>query len=306
MSGAELPDERVETDVALVSRLLADQFPQWAALPIAPVPSAGTDNALYRLGDNLVVRLPRVGWAVEMVDKEYQWLPRLAPQLPLPVPVPLAQGVPNERYPWNWTVCQWLDGETATLERIAGSNQLATDLARFIAGLQALDASAGPAPGSHNGYRGAPIATRDADVRASIAALDGLIDTVTATAVWETALKAQTWDGPSVWFHGDLHPGNLLFVADRLSAVIDFGLLAVGDPALDVVAAWLLFSAEARSVFRAALEVDEATWLRARGRALSFAVGVLSYYGDTNPVLSSVAHHALAEVLADFQHDGAR
>ena len=304
MSGAELHDERVETDVALVSRLLATQFPQWATLPIAPVRSAGTDNALYRLGHDLVVRLPRVGWAVEMVDKEYQWLPRLAPQLPLPVPVPLAQGVPAEGYPWHWTVCQWLEGETAPVERIAGSNQLAIDLARFIAGLQALDASAGPPPGSHNGYRGTPLATRDADVRASIAALDGLIDIATATAVWDATLRTPNWDGPPVWFHGDLHSGNLLFVAGRLSAVIDFGLLAVGDPALDVVAAWLLFAAEARSVFRTALAVDDATWLRARGRALSFGVGVLSYYGDTNPVLSSVARHALAEVLADFQRGG--
>ncbi|MGA7671101.1 MAG: aminoglycoside phosphotransferase family protein [Nitrolancea sp.] len=304
MSGVELHDERVETNVALVSRLLAAQFPQWAALPIAPVPSAGTDNALYRLGDDLVVRLPRVGWAVAMVDKEYQWLPRLAPQLPLPVPVPLAQGVPAEGYPWNWTVCQWLDGETATVERITDSNQLAIDLARFIAALQALDASAGPAPGAHNGYRGEPLATRDANVRASIAALNGLIDDATATAVWDAALRTPNWDGPPVWFHGDLHPGNLLFLAGRLSAVIDFGLLAGGDPALDVVAAWLLFSDEARSVFRAALAVDDGTWLRARGRALSFGVGVLSYYGDTNPVLSSVARHALAEVLADFQRSG--
>jgi aminoglycoside phosphotransferase (APT) family kinase protein len=300
----ELRDERVETDAALVSRLLAAQFPEWAALPIVPVASAGTDNALYRLGDGMVVRLPRVGWAVATVDKEYEWLPRLAPHLPLPVPVPLARGEPREGYPWNWTVCQWLDGETATMEQISDANQLASDLARFIAALQALDASSGPPPGSHNVYRGVPLATRDADVRASIAALDGQIDSGTATAVWDAALRAPDWDGPPVWFHGDLHFGNLLMVAGRLSAVIDFGLLAVGDPALDVMAAWLLLGAEARSVFRATLAVDDATWLRARGRALSFGVGVVSYYGDTNPVLSPIARHAIAEVVADEQHAG--
>jgi aminoglycoside phosphotransferase (APT) family kinase protein len=297
----ELPDDRVAIDGALVRRLLATQFPEWADLPLEPVASAGTDNALYRLGDELVVRLPRVHWAVEMVDKEFQWLPRLAPQLPLAIPVPIAKGTSGAGYPWHWTVCEWIDGENATTERIDDSDQMATDLAHFVAALQAIDASTAPRPGPHNVFRGVPLVMRDVSTRNAIAALAGMIDTHAATEVWEAALRTPAWDGPPVWIHGDLQSGNLLAVAGRLSAVIDFGCLGAGDPACDVMAAWLLFSAAARSVFRAALPVDDATWTRGCGWALSFGVGVISYYKDTNPVLGGIARHAIAEVLADQQ-----
>jgi len=301
MSADTMHDD-VKIDATLVGRLLAAQFPEWVDLPIEPVPSAGTDNALYRLGDDMVVRLPRVGWAVGMVDKEYEWLPRLAPHLPLAIPVPIAKGTPGEGYPWHWTVCQWLDGENATIGRIVVPDQMATDLAHFIAALQGIDASGGPAPGLHNVFRGVPLATRDANTRAAIASLEATIDSETALGAWEAALRTPTWDAPPVWIHGDLHSGNLLAVEGRLSAVIDFGCLGVGDPACDVMAAWLLFSAETRSAFRAVLPVDDATWARGRGWALSFGVGVVSYYKDTNPVLGGIARRAIVEVLADHRH----
>lgn len=291
--------DEVETDVTLVGRLLAAQFPQWADLPLEPVPSAGTDNALYRLGDEMVVRLPRVERAVGQVAKEQKWLPRLAPLLPLAIPVPLAKGVPAEGYPWEWSVYRWLEGENATSERIADLGQAATDLAQFIAALRRVDPSDGPAPGEHNSFRGVPLGTRDAPVRRAIAALHGEIDVGAVTAAWKAALRVPERHGPPVWLHGDLDSRNLLAEQGRLSAVIDFGCLGVGDPTCDLTVAWTLLSGESRDVFRAALAVDDATWARGRGWALSWALIALPYYLETNPVIVRDARRTLAEVLAD-------
>jgi aminoglycoside phosphotransferase (APT) family kinase protein len=291
--------DEVDTDVSLVGRLLAAQFPQWADLPIEPVRSAGTDNALYRLGEDMVVRLPRIHWATGQVDKEQRWLPRLAPHLPLAIPVPLAMGAPAEGYPWHWSVYRWLAGETATVERVADLRQAATDLARFIAALQRIDPTGGPPPGPNNSHRGEALATRDAQTRAAIASLHGMLDAGAVTTAWEAALAAPTWQGPPVWIHGDLQAGNLLARQGRLSAVIDFGCLGVGDPACDLQVAWNFLSAETRDVFRAALQVDAATWARGRGWALSVGLIALPYYQNTNPALAGISRRAIEEVLAD-------
>lgn len=291
----------VDTDISLVGRLLAAQFPQWADLPIQPVRSAGTDNAIYQLGDDIAVRLPRIHWAMDQVNKEHHWLPRLAPLLPLAISVPLAMGEPGEGYPWHWSVYQWLEGEDATLDRIANPSQAAMDLAQFIIALQRIDTTGGSLARDHN-LRGVPLATRDTDTREAIAALHGMIDTDAATMVWETALQAPDWDCEPVWFHGDLLPGNLLFERGRLSAVIDFGGLGVGDPACDLMIAWGLFSGESRDVFRTVLAVDDATWVRGRGHALSQALIFIPYYLNTNPVGVSNARRMIDEVLADHQH----
>jgi len=286
--------DEVDTDVSLVRRLLTAQFPRWADLPIEPVPSAGTDHALYRLGDDMAVRLPRIRWAIGQADKERVWLSRLAGQLPLAIPVPLAKGKPAEGYPWDWSVYRWLEGENATIERIADPCQAATDLARFIAALQRIDPAGGP-PAD----RGVPLAMRDASTREAIVALRGIVDVHAVTAVWEGALGAPVWHGPPVWVHGDLLPGNLLVEHGRLSAVIDFGGLGLGDPACDLMVAWGLFSGESRDVFRAALSVDDATWVRGRGHALSWALIFIPYYLDTNPAGIAAALHVIDEVLAD-------
>ncbi|MBI3243319.1 MAG: aminoglycoside phosphotransferase family protein [Chloroflexi bacterium] len=299
MTAGKMHDDEMDTDAFLVGRLLAAQFPQWADLPIEPVPSAGTDNALYRLSDDMVVRLPRIHRAVGQVEEEHLWLPRLAPFLPLAIPVPLAKGEPGEGYPWHWSVYRWLEGENAALERIAEPRQAAIDLAQFIAALQRLDATGGPPPGPHNSSRGEPLARRDTETRDAIATLRGTLDADTVTAVWDAAIEAPAWHGPPVWLHGDLQSGNLLAVQGRLIAVIDFGCLGVGDPACDVMAAWLYLSAETRDVFRATLQVDDATWARGRGWALSVGLIALPYYQNTNPVLAGIARRAIAEVLAD-------
>jgi aminoglycoside phosphotransferase (APT) family kinase protein len=301
MPAGKMHADEVETDVSLVSRLLAAQFPQWADLPIEPVDSAGTDNAIYRLGDDMAVRLPRIQGATGQVDKEHRWLPRIAPPLPLAIPVPLAKGAPGESYPWHWSVYQWLQGENATMERLADPRQAATELAHFIAALQQIDPAGGPLAVDHN-LRGVPLAMRDTYTRKAIAALHGMIDADAVTTAWDAALQAPEWDRAPVWFHGDLLPGNLLVERGRLSAVIDFGGLGVGDPACDLMIAWGLFSGESRDVFRAALAVDDATWTRGRGCALSQALIFIPYYLDTNPVGVSGARHVIDEVLADHEY----
>jgi aminoglycoside phosphotransferase (APT) family kinase protein len=283
----------VDIDASLVCRLLAAQLPQWADLPIEPVPSAGTDNALYRLGDDMAVRLPRIQWAAG-VDKEHEWLPKLAPFLPLAIPVPLAKGNPGEGYPWHWSVYRWLEGENATIEHIVDLSQAATDLAHFIIALQQIGPTGGPPA-----RRGVPLARRDQPTREAIAALHGTLDADTLTAAWESALTAPAWQGPPVWVHGDLLPGNLLVKQGRLSAVIDFAGVGMGDPACDLMIAWNLFTAETRGVFRAALAVDDATWIRGRGWALSQALIFIPYYLDTNPVGVAIAQRTINEVLAD-------
>ena len=274
------------------------QFPRWADLPLTPVTSAGTDNALYRLGDTLVVRLPRIGWATNQAALEREWLPRLAPHLPLAIPEPLAIGQPAAGYPWEWAVYRWLEGEDATRAPITDPAQAATDLAHFILALHRVDpAISAPVRAPASG-RSELLSARDIEVRAAITASEGLIDTAAATVAWETALHAPEWPGPPVWIHGDLLPGNLLFTHGRLSAVIDFSCLGLGDPAVDLLPAWAFFDTDTRPLFRRALAVDEATWARGRGWALSVGVIALPYYVETNPVLAGVARRAIEAVLA--------
>jgi aminoglycoside phosphotransferase (APT) family kinase protein len=295
--------DEVYTDVSLVGKLLAAQFPQWADLPIAPVSSAGTDNAIYRLGADMAVRLPRIHWAIGQVDKEHQWVPRLAPLLPLSIPVLLAKGKPGEGYPWHWSIYRWLEGENMTIDNITDPHQSAIDLAQFITALQGIDPTGGPLAGEHN-LRGVPLATRDTVTRDAIAALRGMIDADKATMVWEAALQNSEWERAPVWFHGDMLPGNVLFNRSRVSAIIDFGGLGVGDPSCDLMIAWSLFSGKSRDAFRVALAVDDATWARGRGHALSQALIFIPYYLDTNPAGVDRARRTIHEILAEFSANG--
>jgi aminoglycoside phosphotransferase (APT) family kinase protein len=299
MAAAKMHADEVASDAGLVRRLLAGQFPEWAGLPIIPVASSGTDNALYRLGDDVVVRLPRISWATGQIEKEGRWLPCLAPYLPLEIPTQLAVGAPAEGFPWPWSVYRWLDGDNGTLDRLADPDETARDLAGFLRALQALDTTGGPQPQPGTFGRGVPLAVRDPGTRKAIADCDGLIDMRVATAAWEAALAAPAWEGRPVWLHGDLQSGNLLVRDGRLSAVIDFGALVVGDPACDLMVAWNLFTGQSRAAFRDVIAVDDATWARGRGWALSPALVALPYYRETNPGLAAIARHAIAEVLAD-------
>ena len=290
----------VNIDASLVTQLVSSQFPAWADLPITPVEFDGWDNRTFRLGVDMLLRLPSAEGYTAQVEKEQRWLPMLAPRLPLPIPAPLAMGVPGEGYPWNWSVYRWLEGAGASTERIEDLNEFATTLARFLASLQQIDPADGPPPGQHNFFRGGPLETYDAETRTAIAALDGQIATETVTAVWETAI-ATTWHGSPVWFHGDVSAANLLVKDGRLSAVIDFGCSGVGDPGCDLTIAWTLLSGESREAFRAALPVDAATWARGRGWALWKGLITLAEHINTNPVEAARAGRVVDQVLADHE-----
>lgn len=312
---ARRPGELVHVliDETLVRRLLATQFPQWADLPVAPVPQSGMDNATFRLGDDLSVRLPRYAHWAGQVDREHRWLPHLAPHLPLPVSEPLAKGEPGEGYPHRWSVYRWLDGTTATPQSLGDPVQAAVDLAGFIVALQAVDATGGPGPQQSNAFRGVPLGdTRDsiaAETRVlpKIEALrgTGLVDTDALSEVWEAALAASAWHRPPVWIHGDLDAGNLLTSDGRLSAVIDFGTLAVADPAVDLVPAWKFLPARARDVFREAVGADDATWARGRGWALAGSLPVPDdpYFRD-HPARITAALHHLEQIIHDHRSEG--
>lgn len=296
MGPTKMHADEIATDVALVRRLLAGQFPRWADLPIDLVRSYGTDHDIYRLGDHLAARLPRIGWATRQAAKEAEWLSKLAPHLPLAVPVQLAMGHPAEGYPFGWSVYEWLPGENAN-GTIDDLGQAAVDLAAFVNALRRVDATGAQPRPPHS--RGGPLTEGDEQVRGSVARLGDRIDGDATLSSWEESLHASAWDGGEVWVHGDLLPGNLLVVDGRLSAVIDFGGLNVGDPACDLQPAWNVFAGDSRLLFRAELEVDDASWLRGRGWALYQAVSALPYYWDTNPGMIRQASHALAQVLAD-------
>jgi aminoglycoside phosphotransferase (APT) family kinase protein len=304
MFAGKMHTDKVDINVSLVRRLLATQFPQWADLPIKPVEVSGWDNRTFQLGAQMTVRLPSAAPYALQVEKEHRWLPKLAPLLPLPIPVPLAKGAPADGYPWQWSVYRWLEGETATAERIADLRQFATELADFLTALQRIDSAGGPPPGRHNFFRGGPLTVYDAETRQAIATLDGRIDTDATSAVWETALAA-TWHGSPVWLHGDVAAGNLLVKGGRLGAVIDFGTSGVGDPSCDLAIAWTLFGGESRDAFRAALQLDNATWARGRGWTLWKGLITLAEHIDTNPLEAGRARHVIDEVLADHStaHD---
>ncbi len=296
MGAARMHVDEIGTDVALVRRLLAAQFPRWAGLPIEKVASYGTDHDIYRLGDHLAARLPRIGWATAQAATEARWLPKFAPHLPLSVPAPVAMGRPADGYPFEWSVCEWLPGENAGGTN-ADLDQAAVDLAAFVTALRRIDTT-GADPRSP-GSRGGALVEGDEAVRRSIARLGDRIDGATALRSWEESLDAAAWAGPEVWVHGDLLPGNLLVVDGRLSAVIDFGGLNVGDPACDLQPAWNMFAGANRRRFRAELGVDDDSWLRGRGWVLRQVVMALPYYWDTNPGIVRQASHALRQVLAD-------
>ncbi|MFE9960520.1 aminoglycoside phosphotransferase family protein [Micromonospora sp. NPDC005299] len=292
MSGGQMHKDEVRTDSALVQRLIAGQFPQWADRPVTRVPSGGTDNAIYRLGDELAVRLPRIEGAVKQVGFEHEWLPVLAKHLPVAVPQPCAVGRPADGYPWPWAVHRWVDGEHPT-EGNTDPRGFAADLGELVAGLGRADTA-----GARTGYRSGPLSGRDEYLREWTEAARGMVDVDAVLAIWENALAAPAWDGPPVWTHGDLLPGNVLVRHGRLGGLIDFGAAGVGDPACDAMAAWTLLDADSRDVFRETAGFDDATWARGKGWALTF-ISALTYYRETNPTMYALAQRAVGAVLSD-------
>ncbi|WP_249714018.1 aminoglycoside phosphotransferase family protein [Rhizomonospora bruguierae] len=251
----------------------------------------------------MTVRLPTAAGYVPAVHKEHEWLPRLAPALPVAVPPILARGAPGEGYPYPWSVRGWLPGETADRARIDDLPGFAVELAGFLRALRRCDTTGAPPAGEHSCYRGAAPAHYDGETRRCLAALAGRVDTDRAAAVWAAALASE-WRGVPVWFHGDVASGNLLVVDGGLAAVIDFGTSGVGDPACDLVIAWTRFGGGSRRAFRAAVGADEGTWARARGWALWKALLVLAGTIDTDPERAAANERVVREVLADHEEAG--
>jgi aminoglycoside phosphotransferase (APT) family kinase protein len=291
--------ERSAITRALAARLVADHFPEWAHLSVRPVGLAGWDNITFRLGDALSLRLPSGEAYVPQVDKEHEWLPRLARLLPLPIPEPVAKGAPGCGYPWPWSVYRWREGEPAATADIADLAQFAADLAQFLSALYEADASAGPAAGYGACFFGVPLQHWNIETRQALAVLRDDIDTKLATEVLEAALAAP-WHGPAVWFHGDISPGNLLVDEGRLSAVIDFGISGVGDPACDTAIAWTFFSGESRSIYKSLLPVDDATWVRGRGWALWKAAIIMAHVLGHDREEAAHSRRVIDSVIADY------
>ena len=293
---------RDDIDAGLARRLVAAQFPQWAGLPITPVELDGWDNRTFRLGAELSIRLPTGDWYAQQVEKEQRWLPELAPQLPLPIPSPVAQGRPGGGYPWPWSVYRWLAGVPAAVTGVGDVARFATDLGRFLAALYRIDAAGGPPPGEHNFFRGGWLGVYEAETHEAIARLGDEIPRDAVLRAWEDAMRS-SWDRDPVWVHGDVAVGNLLVRDGRLAAVIDFGSSGVGDPACDMVIAWTLFSGSGRDRFRAEVGADDATWSRAAGWCLWKALITLPEHLEAGSPDAALARRDIERVLADHARD---
>lgn len=294
--------DRSAIDVSLARRLVDGQFPQWSDVPITAVESDGWDNRSFRLGSELTIRLPSGNWYAQQVEKEQRWLPVIAPQLPLPIPAPVAQGTPDDGFPYQWSVYRWLDGEIASDARIGDMNGFAADVAGFLNALGRVDATGGPEPGQHNFFRGGPLATYEDETFEAIDALGDEVASEQVKRVWVDAM-ATSWEREPVWFHGDVATGNLLVRDGRLAAVLDFGSSGVGDPACDTVIAWTFLSGPSRDRFRADLDVDPDTWARGRGWALWKALISLVGHLEHDSPDAALARRDIEQVLADYAED---
>ncbi|GAA0527986.1 aminoglycoside phosphotransferase family protein [Paractinoplanes ferrugineus] len=300
----KLRDGELDITGDMVRRLLAAQFPAWAGRELRPVAEGGTEHLMFRLGEDLVVRLPRLPSGGATVERERRWLPYLAPHLPLAIPEPVGFGRPGEGCPLPWSVYRWRPGD----HHMTDPPATAAALGDFVAALQRVpvppDAppayrggltpepagGAGSGPGREVGY-----ARADAEMRA--AARDLRVPAV--LRLWDAALELPGWAGPPVWVHSDLLPGNVLFRAGRLDAVIDFGCAGVGDPAADLMAGWAMFGPAERRGFRARLAVDDDTWARGRAYALVFGLAAWHYYRSRKPAFAALGRRTVNQALTD-------
>lgn len=288
----------IEITEKTAHHLIAHQFPKFSDLPIKPVLHNGWDNKTFRLGENFLIRLPSAQRYALQVEKEQYWLPKLANYLPLPIPEPIAIGQPSNEYPYKWSIYKWLPGNSASYTCRIDMNDVAVDLARFLLTLQKIpvDPKKSPSPGIDNFYRGGGLKVYDAEIREALNLLKTKIDVHAALEIWDTAITTQ-WPYPPVWLHGDVSAGNLLLQRGHLSAVIDFGMLAVGDPACDLSIAWTFFQGRSRSLFYSNLTLDHDTWLRGKAWALWKASIIASEMSSTNAITVNKAYAVLTELL---------
>ncbi|ASC78148.1 aminoglycoside phosphotransferase family protein [Serratia sp. SRS-8-S-2018] len=286
--------DEAEISLPHVRAMLAEQFPAWAALPIELVTTGGTDNVMLRLGDELLIRLPRTASAAEALARENRYPALLAPHLPVTISAPLAQGKPNVHYPFAWSIGRWITGRTPTCGEC--SPLLATQLGEFVRALHAI-----PTAGyAISAYRGGPVSARDALTRESIAQCAPHLDAAALLQAWDNVSQVSENTSGACWLHTDIQPGNVLIDNGELAAVIDWGGIAIGDPAVDMIVAWNLMGAEAREHFRQAVKVDDETWRRGRAWALSIGVIAYIYYVDKEPSLTRTSRYQLEQVAAEM------
>ncbi|MEI3893294.1 MULTISPECIES: aminoglycoside phosphotransferase family protein [Bacillus] len=286
-------------NISLVEKLIQEQFPEWAHLEVKPVKFSGHDNRTFHLGDEMSVRLPSEAAYAPQVEKENKWLPILSEELSLPISTPLAKGNPSEVYPWPWSINKWIEGETVTKQNVRDLSEFAADLGLFLVELQSIDASKGPVAGAHNFYRGGLISVYDEEARDAIENNKSVFDEIVLKHLWDLALQS-TWESKPVWVHGDVAPGNLLVKDGKLCAVIDFGILGVGDPACDAAMAWTFFDKNSRGVFKEALHIDEETWNRARGWALWKALITYDANRDSNEKIAEESYRVIQVITDDY------
>jgi aminoglycoside phosphotransferase (APT) family kinase protein len=296
--------DEIESDEALARRLVGARFPAWRELPVCRVVPGGTDNAIYRLGDELAIRLPRRPSAAGQVEVEARWLPRLAPALPLAIPEVVEVAAPDEAFPWPWSVVRWIEGGPVTADELHDALGAARDLGGFVRSLGEIDATGGPLPSRANSGRGVPLAWRDETTRQNIATLDETDAPDLLAEVWEASLAVPAWSGTARWVHGDLLPVNLLARDGSIVAAIDWGCLSTGDPATDLMAGWAIFDEASRQVVREASGCDDDTWARGRGWAVSWAAICLPYYRPKGNPLVAIADRVLAAVTSEWRDRG--
>jgi aminoglycoside phosphotransferase (APT) family kinase protein len=289
-----LHDYEYPVDDELVRRLLIEQMPEWSDLPLQRLETSGTVNVAYRLGEDMLVRLPRTSEFSSGPEREAQWMPVFAPRVPLRVPRHHALGHPTEAYPSHWTVVEWIEGTTADRTTLADPHDAATALGEFVVALRRVSTDSAPQGGS---YRAFGLANADSDLRRWVDRLPDDIDRSAVLRVWEACLSVGGWEGPPVWLHSDLRGDNLIAKSGRLVAVIDWEGCTVGDPSADYLAAWWLFEGDSRNAFRAASKARRHDWLRAKGWALHMAVVAIPYYTDSNPGFVAQARNALNQIL---------
>lgn len=288
------PAAEIEVDEDLIRSLLREQHPDLARLPLADT-GAGWDNLLWRLGDALLVRLPRRATAAALTVHEQRWLPELARRLPLPVPAPRRVGRPGGRYPWPWSVVPWLPGSPADGAGLIDTVDAAVRLGHFLDSLH----RPAPAEAPANPWRGVALAERTATFDERVSVLAAEIDVPATRRLWDRALAVAPWSGTPRWLHGDLHPANILLAQGTVSAVLDFGDLCSGDPATDLAGAWMLLPAGAMAHFHAAYGgVDDDLEMRSLGWAVLFGLMLLGIGLDDRPTYETVGRATLARVTA--------
>ena len=291
----KMHDDQVDVDAGVVQRLLHEQRPEFAELAITRVASTGTVNALFRLGDGLVARLPLAATWSDDIEREWEWLPWLSSHIAaVRLPEPVCKGRPNAQYPFAWSVYRWIEGAPYDDTLVDNEVAAAHTLARFVLELRSLDVDEHAPTGGRE-----PLRELDDETREAIRAADGVIDAEAAMAVWEEALESPVWTGEPVWIHSDLLRPNLIVHDGRLEAVIDLGGAGVGDPSHDLTAAWAVFGPAGRRAYRDALHPDHGTWSRGRGIALHQAAMIIPYYVETNPGFVELARRTIEQILDD-------